>query len=351
MKGSDARPARGPVRFAQVNRLAMLHLVFGHMPFEKVYDVTDGMTARLAGLYERMPQSITRIDLDDQDQLLGIEQYARQGSKGTRDRAGVPGGHAHEREGGAWQAGRSPRRLRAGVADQAGDVAGERVESPPQRHGVPVVTAPSGRRRRRSWRRSASRPRTAAVTAPASVSRPGSSWSSGNHRVGAGPAAVHQLPRPADVPRGARRRRRPRQHQQREPRPGYVRPTSSCCRCRAVADDVADVWTADVAADLIRLNYGEQEPVPVITVGDVGESHEVTAATLQTLLASGALRVAGARGVRAGAVEAACADPARSPVPVPSPSTPWGHPDARCRWVQDAVPAPVAASVGPFAAN
>ena len=55
VKGSDARPARGPVRFAQVNRLAMLHLVFGHMPFEKVYGVTDGMTTRLAGLYERMP--------------------------------------------------------------------------------------------------------------------------------------------------------------------------------------------------------------------------------------------------------------------------------------------------------
>ena len=47
-------------------------------------------------------------------------------------------------------------------------------------------------------------------------------------------------------------------------------------------------------------------------------------------------------------MEAARADPARSPVPVPSPVAPGDTPTPGAGAVQDAVPAPVAASVWPF---
>ena len=350
VKGSDARPARGPVRFAQVNRLAMLHLVFGHMPFEKVYDVTDGMTARLAGLYERMPQSITRIDLDDQDQLLGIEQYARQGSKGPVIGRESLVWHAHEREGGAWQ-GRSLLRDAYGAWLIKREM--WRVNASSLRRngmGVPVVTAPLG-----------------ATPAQIVEAQRLASAHRGGDRSGVGlpsgfimelKGITGSVPDPLPFINYLD------QQMSRAALAGVVDlgNTSNGSRAlgdtfvdllmlslQAVADDVADVWTADVAADLIRLNYGDQEPVPVITVGDVGESHEVTAATLQTLLASGALSASPE-------LEAYVREqwklpaptPPAAPVPVPSPSTPGDTPTPGAGAVQDAVPAPVAASVWPF---
>lgn len=291
VKGSDQRASRGPVRFAQVNRLAMLHLVFGHMPFEKVYDVTDGRTARLSALLERMPQSIYRINLDADDQLSGIEQWKRTGSDRDRiiQRPSLVW-FAHEREGGAWQ-GRSLLRDSYGAWLMKREL--WRVNATSLRRngmGVPVVSAPPG-------------------ATPAQVIEAQRLASA--HRVGdrsgvglpsgftmALQGITGTVPDPLPFINYLD------QQMTRSALAGVVDlgNTSNGSRAlgdtfvdllmlalQAVADEVAETWTADVAADVVALNYGEDEPVPTVVVGEVGASHEVTANTLQLLLASGAL--------------------------------------------------------------
>ena len=180
--------------------------------------------------------------------------------------------HAHEREGGAWQGGRCSA-TPTGVADQAGDVAGERVE--PLRHngmGVPVVTAPLGAtpaqiveaQRLASAHRGGDRSRRRSP-------RPGSSWSSrGITGVGADPLPfinyLDQQMCPARRSPASSTSATPAT----EPRLGDTFVDLLVLSLQAVADDVADVWTADVAADLIRLSYGDQEPSPSSPSGTSG---------------------------------------------------------------------------------
>jgi hypothetical protein len=64
---------RRGIRWEQHLRLALLSLVFGHMPFEQRYDMVGGR-ARLAALSERMPNTIRQIVLDRDGMLAGIKQ-------------------------------------------------------------------------------------------------------------------------------------------------------------------------------------------------------------------------------------------------------------------------------------
>jgi hypothetical protein len=79
-------------------RLALLMLPFGFSPFAIRYEVGGGR-ARLAELSERLPQTITDIETNDDGSLKGAKQ------NGSREL--MPANHllwyTHEREGGAWQ--------------------------------------------------------------------------------------------------------------------------------------------------------------------------------------------------------------------------------------------------------
>jgi hypothetical protein len=86
-------------------RLALLMLPFGHSPFAIRYDVVgDPLRAKLAELSERLPQTITDIDVNNDGSLKGIYQasYTANGKPKLIPAKNLLW-YAHEREGAAWQ--------------------------------------------------------------------------------------------------------------------------------------------------------------------------------------------------------------------------------------------------------
>jgi hypothetical protein len=73
-KDPGAQRQRG-VKWVEHVRLAALTLVFGHMAFEPTYDLSTGV-ALLKALPERMPQTISNIQIDGDGVLRGISQSA-----------------------------------------------------------------------------------------------------------------------------------------------------------------------------------------------------------------------------------------------------------------------------------
>lgn len=74
----DNNDEPGPARRRGINfdthfRLALLHLIYGHMPFEESYEIRNGK-ARLIKLAERMPQTIRDMKLWPNGELKGIQQ-------------------------------------------------------------------------------------------------------------------------------------------------------------------------------------------------------------------------------------------------------------------------------------
>jgi hypothetical protein len=142
--GDDQGPGparRNGVEWDEHLRIALLMHVFGFSPFAKWYDVGGSpLRARLGGLAERLPQTISSIDLNDDGSLKGIHQF------GEKDL--IPANallwYAHEREGSAWQ-GRSL--LREAYAPWLLKHEMWRVLAQSSRRfgmGVPTVTAPPG---------------------------------------------------------------------------------------------------------------------------------------------------------------------------------------------------------------
>ncbi len=136
----DPGPARRRgVKWSQHLRLALLHLVFGHMPFAQRFEIRDGR-ARLAELSERMPSTITEIDTADDGDLLGITQFGSKTAIPARNLVW----YVHEREGAAWQ-GRSMLRPAYGAWLLKHEM--WRVLATSSRRfgtGTPVVKAPLG---------------------------------------------------------------------------------------------------------------------------------------------------------------------------------------------------------------
>lgn len=289
---TDTVARRGPIQFATFNRLALLSLTFGHMPFQKVWDLSDGMTAKLVRLHERMPTSIYRILLTDDDLLDGIEQYRR-----TKDGAAAPYvprkdlvWFAHEREGGAWQ-GRSLLRAAFGPWLMKREL--WRVNATSMRRnsvGTPKVTAPLG----------ATPQQVVEAQKLAQAHR-------GGDQSGVGlPAGftmelmgiTGSLPDPLPFIQYLD------QQMTRSALAGIVdlgsTPNGSralgdsfldllMLSLQAVGDEMAETMTQDIATDIVRFNFGEDEPVPNVTVTGIGESHEVNATTIKALMDCGAI--------------------------------------------------------------
>jgi hypothetical protein len=96
--------ARG-VKFLEHVRLACLHLTFGFMPFEDVYEVLDGRVY-LKYLAERLPSTITDIKVNPDGTLKGITQTAPPGKGGRNGGVEIPADrliwYVNDREGANW---------------------------------------------------------------------------------------------------------------------------------------------------------------------------------------------------------------------------------------------------------
>jgi hypothetical protein len=293
LAGSDQLIGQSRIRFRSFMRLAMLHLVFGHMAFEKVYDVSDPSQAVLARVMERMPQTISDIRINfDTNELYEIRQWALVRGDGPVIPASALVWFDHDREGAAFQ-GRSVLRPAFGPWLIKHEI--WRVHATSIRRfgmGIPAVTAPPGG--------------TAAQVAEAGrlsgAMRAGDQAGMGlpNGFTGA------ILGMTGSVPDAMGFIEYLDQQMARMALAGFLDLSATrsgkgsyalvtglidllMLTLQSIGDHMAECMTHDLAADIVRLNFGDTEPVPQIVIGDVGSRHEVTAEAIQALVACGAL--------------------------------------------------------------
>jgi len=285
--GADKEP--GPARrrgvdFDEHFRIALLCLIFGHMPFAQRYELRDGLL-RLVELAERMPTTITDILTTDDGKLDGILQFG--------EKAMIPVNnlvwYAHEREGSAWQ-GRSMLRPAYGawllkhemwrVLATSNDRFGM---------GVPWVEAPIG----------ATDAQVQEAALMSSQMRSGQYSGAGlpfgfkfhlDGMTGGAPDTLgfiryldSQMAQMALAsvlnldasPNGSRAL-------------GDTFVNLMLTSLNAVGKQMSSVLTA-LAVQMVTYNFGEDEPVPRIVIGDVGSRPEVTAEAIMGLLGAGAI--------------------------------------------------------------
>ncbi|MEV4179933.1 DUF935 family protein [Streptosporangium canum] len=317
--GADAAPGparRRGVRWAEHLRLALLSLVYGHMPFERRYEIRDNR-ARLINLGERMPHTIGAIDIHRDGTLKAIRQDHAAGKPIPADRLVW---YAHEREGANWT-GRSILRASYGAWLLKHET--WRVHATSIRRfgmGVPNVEAPPG----------ATPAQVAEAQRLASAMRVGDQSGVGlpngfrlaiTGMTGSAPDAMafisyldQQMSRSAlaglldlgQTPNGSRAL-------------GESMLDLFLLSLQAIADEIADTATHGTSVNIVDLNWGDQEPAPRIVAADVGQRHEVNADALNALISSGAITPDAELEAY---IRGAWRLPARSPDAPPAPEPP-----------------------------
>ncbi|GAA3721732.1 hypothetical protein GCM10022224_103970 [Nonomuraea antimicrobica] len=296
IKGVDAKPTgarRRGVSWAEHIRLALLSLVFGHMVFERRYEIRRGQ-ARLVALGERMPHTIADIELAPDGTIRSASQDIAGGGRPIP--AHRLAWYVHAREGANW-AGRSVMRASYGPWLLKHEL--WRINATSIRRfgmGIPAVEAPPG----------ATAGQIAEAQKLASAMRAGDQAGIGlppNFRLsltgmsGSAPDALafityldQQMSRSAlaglqdlgNTPNGSRAL-------------GQSFLDLFLLSLQGIADEIADVATSGhpsmpgVVTQLVDFNFGEDEPAPKVIAADVGTRHEVTAEALQLLLSVGAI--------------------------------------------------------------
>ena len=294
--GNDDVP--GPARIRGVSwgehlRSALLHLVYGFYTFELLADTSSGQ-ARLKGLYERVPVSIAFIHADENGDFGGISQILRPGGKANEPE--IPPErlvhYVHDREGAAW-AGTSM--LRPGYSTWFIKQDLRRVLATSHRRfgmGVPTVEwAPGSNPTPNQISQAQQAASAARVGEYAGMSMP-----PGAHLVLAGlsgsvPDTLGAL-RWLDQQISGMVLSRwmdlgSTQTGSRALGESFI--DTFLLSIQSLADSVADTATRQIVARVVEWNWGPDEPVPKLSVGDVGTRHEVTADALNALMQSGAL--------------------------------------------------------------
>lgn len=279
------------VSWAEHLRLALTTLDFGHAGFELLADTSSGQ-ARLVGLLERPQTTISTIHVDRQGALTGVSQDSRGEDKPPEIAADRLCWYSREREGTNW-AGISL--LRPAFAPWLLKREAQRVLATSVRRfsmGVPTV----------EW---------AAGTNPTPAQQAAALQVAQQARVG-DQAGAALPPGAALVLRGLSGStpdalgfiRWLDQQMSQMALAGFMDLGDTANGSRALgesfvdlfllalqstAEQLADTITRQVAARIVAWNWGESEPVPAVTVADVGSRQEVTAEALNSLLASGAL--------------------------------------------------------------
>lgn len=301
IKGAEEQEPTGRLRdrfsWDEHVRLALLELVYGHMPFEQVYRILPTgpgglLQARLRKLAPRLPQTIAEIKVARDGGLEGLVQHdaPRTGIARKPVMIGVDRlvWYAHDREGGAWQ-GQSalrsayrPWRLK----DEALRVWATSL----RRNGIgqPVYQGAQGEADLSKGREMARRARVsevsgAAVPFGASLTFEGVRGSLPDHRefikvqdeeIAA--AVVAEFLKLGSSETGSRAL-------------GEAFIEFFMHSLQAEAQHIADVATSHVVEDLVDLNFGEDVQAPRVVVDDVGTDHRVTAEAISQLLTAGAL--------------------------------------------------------------
>jgi len=285
--GTMPGPARRRgVRWADHLRLALLSLTYGHMPFERRYEIRDGQ-ARLINLGERLPHTIRALDINRDGTLKSISQEHAVGGPIPADRLLW---YAHEREGATWT-GRSILRPAYGPWLIKHEL--WRVHATSIRRfgmGVPSVTAPPG----------ATPGQVTEAQRLASAMRAGDT-------AGVGLPPGFQLALTGltgSVPDALEFTRYLDQQMSRSALAGLLDlgETRNGSRAlgdtmlelffislQAIADEIAEAATLGAVIPSVDLNWGENEPAPRIIAADVGNRHEVNAQALEQLISSGAI--------------------------------------------------------------
>jgi hypothetical protein len=285
--GKDNKP--GPARrrgvdFEEHFRIALLNLIFGHMPFAQRYEILDGK-ARLAELAERMPTTITEIQTTDEGYLAGMLQFGEKTPVPAKDLVW----YVHEREGSAWQ-GRSMLRSAYGPWLLKHEM--WRVLATSNRRfgmGVPTVNAPAGATGEQIEQ---AKLLAAAVRVgdQSGVGLPdgftlqlqGITGSTPNTldfiRYLDGQMAQMALASVLNLdasPNGSRAL-------------GDTFVNLLLTSLNAIANEMASVLTK-LAVQMVDYNWGEQENAPRIVIGDVGSRPEITAEAIVALMGAGAV--------------------------------------------------------------
>jgi hypothetical protein len=319
--GQEEKPSgvkRRKFQWSEHLRLSMLDLTFGHMAFERIYDMSSGQ-ARIAGVYERMPQTIQSIKIDGDGQIERVKQHFTP-NPDSQDGIGANAlvWYAHEREGTNWvgqsllrpswafwllkhEVARvhaiSIRRFGMGILEvqaPAGATPGQIAEA--QRYATSIRASETGGAGLPQGFTSALRGLQGSVPdAVAFIEYLDKQMTR---------ATLTSLLDLADTTHGSRAL-------------GETFMDLFLLALQSIADTHADQATQQLVVPLVDLNWGEDEPAPKIVCGDVGAQHEVTANTMQLLMSSGALS----------------ADPAleqyiRREYKLPDRSTPWTAPHA-----------------------
>lgn len=293
--GADAEPGparRRGVRWADHLRLALLSLVYGHMVFERRYEIRGGL-ARLVNLGERMPHTITAIDLNKDGSVASIQQDVTGGQKIPGDRLVW---YANEREGANWT-GRSILRAAYGAWLLKHEV--WRVHATSIRRfgmGVPSVEAPAG----------ATPAQMAEAQRLASAMRVGD-----QSGVGLPPGfKLNITGMTGSVPDALEFVRYLDEQMAKQALAGLLDLGQTRNGSRALGESMLDLLLLSLQAlaeeiavtatsghpgmpgivtNLVDLNWGEDEPAPRIVVSDVGSRQEVTAEAIGQLLTTGAI--------------------------------------------------------------
>lgn len=285
--GKDNKP--GPARrrgvdFEEHFRIALLNLIFGHMPFAQRYEILDGK-ARLAELAERMPTTITEILTTDEGYLAGMLQFGEKDPVPAKNLVW----YVHEREGSAWQ-GRSMLRSAYGPWLIKHEM--WRVLATSNRRfgmGVPTVNAPAGATGEQIEQ---AKLLAAAIRVgdQSGVGLPdgftlnlqGITGSTPNTldfiRYLDGQMAQMALASVLNLdasPNGSRAL-------------GDTFVNLLLTSLNAIANEMASTLTK-LAVQMVDYNWGEQENAPRIVIGDVGSRPEITAEAIVALMGAGAV--------------------------------------------------------------
>jgi hypothetical protein len=295
IRGVDPEPTgarRRGVNWGEHLRLALLSLAYGFMPFERRYEIR-GQQARLINLGERMPWTISEIDLNRDGTIRAVTQDIAAAAQMPANRLVW---YVHNREGATWT-GRSVLRPAYGPWLLKHEM--WRVAATSNRRfgmGVPNVEAPPGATPAQviEAQRLASSMR---VGDQSGVGVPNGFKINLTGMTGSAPDTLGLI-RYFD------------QQMSTFALAGFLDlgQTETGSRAlgesfvdlfmlslQAIADEIALVATSGqpgmtgAVTDIVDLNWGEDEPAPRVVCTDVGRRHDLTAEAINGLIESGAI--------------------------------------------------------------